>query len=281
VVEIDKDPTRLKEAIRRGQAIVWLCLLAAEALIFLTLYWLARRATVVMRDQQRRLVDSEKLTVIGEMSLALAHGIRNPLAAIRSSAEIAIDDVPESARKPLRDIITQADRLGAWLRDLLQYSRPEPGRPQPVCIQDLVRECVDGYEARFAQAGITVKVVRSEGGIPLVATDRPLILQAFNSIISNAMEAMQGGGMLTITCGLDADERAVVVSFSDTGPGMTPERLAQAFQPFRTSKPRGLGIGLSLVKSTLERYGGHVHIDSRPGEGTRVELSIPLRGSPR
>jgi len=276
VVQINKEPARLQQSIDRGQILVWLTLMGAGLLIFLTLFWLARHATQVMQDQQRRLVESEKLSVIGEMSLAVAHGIRNPLAAIRSSAEIAVDEVPESARKRLRDIVSQADRLSSWLRDLLQYSHPSPGPPRPVNVSEVLRESIDSFAPRLAQAGISLDRVGLEGTAAMVTGDRPLLMQAFNGIISNAMEAMPNGGKITAACRVDNVRRAVSVVISDTGPGMSGERLAQAFQPFRTTKPKGLGIGLSLVKSTLERYGGEVRIDSRPEEGTRVELVLPL-----
>ncbi|HET7402254.1 MAG TPA: ATP-binding protein [Usitatibacter sp.] len=276
VVKIDKAPEQLQHIIRRGQILVWACVLGAGLLTYLALFWLARHAAHVMRDQQRRLVESEKLTVIGEMSLAVAHGIRNPLAAIRSSAELALDDAPPAPRKHLADIITQSDRLSSWLKELLMYSRPRPGEVRPVDVVAVLGECVDSYAPRLRQAGVELEWIRPESAIPPIAADRMLLLQAFNGIVSNALEAMGPGGKLTVRCALEQAKGPVVVTIADNGPGMSRERLAQAFKPFRTSKPRGLGVGLSLVKSTLERYGGHVRIKSREHEGTLVDLVIPL-----
>jgi signal transduction histidine kinase len=273
VVHIDKEPARLRQSLARGHWLVWSMLLLAGLLIFLALFWLARHATCVMQDQQRRLVETEKLSVIGEMSLAVAHGIRNPLAAIRSSAEIAIDEVPEPTRKRLMDIVAQADRLSVWLRDLLQYAQPSRGKERPVDVADVLRECLESFAARLAQSGIVLKTHGLNHSAARVTADRPLLLQAFNSIVSNAMEAMLGGGQLTVESRVE--RRFVVVTISDTGTGMTAERLAQAFQPFKTSKARGLGIGLSLARSTLERYGGNVRIESAPQSGTRVYLVVP------
>jgi signal transduction histidine kinase len=275
VVQIDKEAARLQQSIDRGRALVWLTLVTAGLLIFLALFWLARHATQVMQDQQRRLVESEKLSVIGEMSLAVAHGIRNPLAAIRSSAEIAVDEVEEPTRKRLRDIVAQADRLSYWLRELLQYAHPSPAHARLVDVREVLRESVESYAARFAQAGISLTRAGIDGPPLRVNADRPLLLQAFNGIISNAMEAMHAGGSLTVHCRVEDAKGIVVVAITDTGSGMSEERLAQAFQPFRTTKARGLGIGLSLVKSTFERYGGEVRIDSHAGRGTRVELVLP------
>ena len=272
VVQIDKEPARLRQSLDRGHALVWTMLLTAGLLIFLALFWLARHATRVMQDQQRRLVESEKLGVIGEMSLAVAHGIRNPLAAIRSSAEIAVDEVPAAARKRLLDIVAQADRLSAWLHDLLRYAHPSHGSDRPVDVSDVLRESLGSLAGRLSQSAIAVETAGLDR-VARVTADRPLLLQAFNSIMSNAMEAMIAGGTLTVEC--RRERGCVVVAIADTGPGMTAERLGQAFHPFKTSKARGLGIGLSLVKATIERYGGEIRIESAPDSGTRVELVIP------
>ena len=108
--------------------------------------------------------------------------------------------------------------------------------------------------------------------------NRSLLLQAFNSIIANAMEVMPHGGKLTVQHKLETAQGRVKLSIADTGQGMSEKQLEQAFKPFHTTKPRGLGIGLTLVKRTLERYRGSVQITSRENAGTRVELTFVLAG---
>jgi signal transduction histidine kinase len=280
VVEIYKEPVGLLEGIRRGQTLVWSSLLIAGALIVATLFLVARRAAMVMADQQKRLVDSETLVVIGEMALAVAHGIRNPLAAIRCNAELILGEVPERSKTQLEDVIRQADRLSSWLRDLLLFSRPlEPeAAAEKVNLVEVLRESVESFASRCAQAGIGVEWIDAEVEIPPVIGNRMLLLQAINSIIANAVEVMSGGGKLTLCCILEMSQRRVRVIIADTGRGMSEERLALAFKPFNTSKPHGMGIGLTLVKRTLERYGGGVHIESRENMGTRVKLLLRVAG---
>jgi signal transduction histidine kinase len=99
-------------------------------------------------------------------------------------------------------------------------------------------------------------------------------MQAFNSIIANAIEAMPRGGTLTISSEVDPARGRVRVSVADTGVGMTEKQLSQAFKPFQTSKARGLGVGLALVKRIIERYGGTVALESRENEGTRIDLVL-------
>jgi two-component system sensor histidine kinase HydH len=276
VVEIHKEPSGLRAIMQRGRILVWISLLIFGALLFVTLFWLARRATMVMEDQQRRLVDSETLTVIGEMSLAVAHGIRNPLAAIRSSAELTLDHVHEEPRKHMMDIIAQADRLSYWLRDLLQYARPAEVGAEAVSVTDVLREALDGCARRLSQASIDLDWIEPEAHIPPVQGNRPLLLQSFTSILSNAAEGMAGGGALKVRCYFERTRGHVCVTVADTGHGMSEEQLAHAFRPFNTSKAQGLGVGLWLVKRTIERCGGRVHIQSRVGEGTKVEIVIPI-----
>jgi two-component system sensor histidine kinase HydH len=277
VVEIYKEPAALIESVRRGQFLVWASLVIAGLLIFMTLYWLARRASFVMEDQQRRLVDSNTLAAIGEMSLAVAHGIRTPLATIRSSAELILDEVPERPKKQVREIIAQADRLSHWLRELLLFSRPADTEvEQKVNLVAILRESIDNFAGEFAKAPIAVEWLASEVEFAPVVGTRPLFLQVFNSIIANAVDAMSTGGKLTVRCELEQAQGRVTVSIADTGAGMSEARLAQTFKPFKTSKVRGLGIGLTLVKSTLERHGGGVRIKSRENMGTQVELVFLL-----
>jgi two-component system, NtrC family, sensor histidine kinase HydH len=278
VVEIYKEPAGLLGSIRRGQTLVWTSLLIAGALIFLTLFMVVRRAAVVMQDQQKRLVDAETLAVLGEMSLAVAHGIRNPVSAIRCDAELILDTVPEGPKRQVQDIIRQADRLSHWLRDLLVFSRPSDAQAEKVNLVEILRESVQNFDSRFAQAQIAVEWICPESEIPPVVGNRLLLLQAINSIIANAVEVMSGGGKLTVRCDLERAQGRVRVDIADTGHGMSEARLAQAFRPFNTGKVRGLGIGLTLVKRALERYGGGVGIESRENFGTRVKLIFLVAG---
>lgn len=278
VVEIYKEPAGLLEGIRRGQTLVWSGLIIAGVLILVTLFLVARRATIVMDDQQKRLVDFETLAVIGEMALAVAHGIRNPLAAIRANAELILGEVPENSKQQVQDVIRQTDRLSSWLRDLLVFSRPSEtdAAVEKVNLAEILRESVESFASRFAQAGIAVEWIGADVEIPPVVGNRMLLLQAINSIIANALEVMSDGGTLTVRCIPEPSRGRARVVIADTGRGMSEERLAQAFKPFNTGKARGLGIGLTLVKRTLERYGGGVRIESRENMGTRVKLMFRI-----
>jgi signal transduction histidine kinase len=273
VVEIYKEPSGLFATIRRGQILVWVSSLLTGALIYLTLFWVVRRAAELIRSQQRQIVESEMLVVMGEMAGAVAHGIRNPLATIRSSAELTLEGDEQITRKCANDIIQQVDRLSYWVRDLLVFSRPPEGETEGVDMAAIIRESIQAFNTRFERSAITPRLDEPLE-LPKVVGNRALFVQAFNSIISNAIEAMPKGGTLTISAEVNPAQQLVRVSVADTGMGMTEKQLAQAFKPFYTSKSRGLGVGLALVKRIIERYGGSISLESRENQGTRVDLKL-------
>lgn len=232
----------------------------------------------VKLEEEKSRAETEALVVIGEMALSVAHSIRNPLANIRSSAELIFDEVNTDSKSHVKNIIDQADRLSYWVRDLLVFSRLPDAGAENVDMVAILREAIGNFAGRFSQAGISVDWINADVGVPPVVGNRSLLLQAFNSIIANAVEVMPNGGKLTLQHQLEKPQGRVKLSIADTGHGMTEKQLELAFKPFHTTKPRGLGIGLTLVKRTLERYRGSVQITSRENAGTRVELTFVLAG---
>ena len=276
VAKIYKEPGDLLRSIERGNALVWACTAFSAVLLYLALFWIIRRADIMLNAQQQRLVETEALCVIGEMSAAVAHGIRNPLASIRSSAELALDGDLESTRKNATDIIFQIDRLGKWVRDLLVYSRPLSGECQKINLVAMVEECLPHFSAQLEKNRISCVFVRPPAGLPPVLGASALATQALASVVANAIEAMPSGGTLRLELQLEPLLRRVLLSVADTGAGMSPAEMNLVFKPYYTTKRDGLGLGMALVKRIMERFGGDIRIDSRQGDGTQVNLSFPL-----
>lgn len=274
VVEIYKEPSGLEQAIRRGAILVWTSTGLGALFLYAVLFGIIRRADTVLKGQSRRLAESEALCRIGEMSAAVAHGIRNPLASIRSSAELALDGDLESTRKNAADIISQVDRLGQWVRDLLVFSRPVSGEAQSIDLVVLVEECLRGFATQFEKGGIASEFVRPPEPAPLVIGNRALANQALANIISNAIEAMPQGGSLRVELQPSRQRRGVNLVVSDSGHGMSASEIELAFKPFYTTKRKGLGLGMAQVKRIMERFGGAISVDSQKGAGTRVTLSF-------
>lgn len=276
VARIYKEPGSLMNSLQRGKTLVWAWTAFGAAFFYLALFCIIRRADAVLAAQRQRLGETEALCVIGEMSAAVAHGIRNPLASIRTSAELALDGDLESTKKNATDIIVQIDRLSKWVRDLLVFSRPLVDENQKIDLVSLVDECLPHFSTQFDKCRVSCEFLRPPAGLPRVVGAHALATQALASVISNAIEAMRDGGSLRIELKLEAQLRRVVLVATDTGTGMSRAVLDQVFKPYYTTKRNGLGLGMALVKRIMERFGGAISLDSREGEGTRVSLSFPL-----
>jgi len=275
VVEIYRTPHALFEAIRTGQMLIWGSAIAGGVFLYVMLFWIVRRADNIIRQQHERLLKAETFAAVGEMASAVAHGIRNPLSSIRSSAEIALEGDAGSFREPAQDIIGEVDRLERWVRSLLSYSRPLSGILKKIELNPILRESLGNF-ARDMERRNIAGVLDLQEPLPAVEGDALLLGQVMNSLLANALEAMVENGKVTLSSGVAAGRKHVLISLTDTGPGVEPAVLEQIFKPFYTTKPKGLGLGLPLAKRIIERFGGMIAIDSSPGTGTRVSLRFPV-----
>jgi signal transduction histidine kinase len=273
VVELYKTPQALFEAIAAGKRAIWIGAALAGLFLYAALFWLVRHADQTIRAQRERLVQSETFAAVGEMSSAVAHGIRNPLASIRSSAELALDSPPADWRGSANDIVEQVDRLESWVRRLLSYSQPLGDKAEPVQLGTLVQASLAGFERELERRHIRA-TVDIDAPLPPVKADALMLEHVFSSLIANAMEAVKQDGSIGVAVQRDG-ERGLRVSVSDTGPGMTPKEVQGAFKPFHTTKPKGIGIGLALARRIVQRFGGSIALASTPGIGTTVDVLLP------
>lgn len=274
VVELYKEPNELFAAISDGVRLIWISALGTGLVLFVALFWIVLRAHRIIEAQGEKLIENESLAVVGEMGSAVAHGLRNPLASIRSSAELALgSELPDDARSCAQDIVAQVDRLEGWIRELLTYAKPSHANLGPVAINEVLEESIASHVRALERRDIAIRRVFA-GTLPAVRGDGPLLRQMIGSLISNASEAMNSAGSITVSSYRDGNGR-VVVQVADTGQGIHPDKLRTVFKPFYTSKPKGLGLGLPLVKRMIERIDGKLELDSVPGKGTTVTLSFP------
>lgn len=275
-IEFYKQPQALAKSLTELRWYIALGALAGGALLFVALYGLVRRADRTIRTQQRQLVDQATLAALGEMSGAVAHGIRNPLASIRSSAELMIEGAPEDAKTAAKDIVAQSDRLELWVRELLAYTQPPDASQSaaPVTLLPLVSRCLDDFAREFERRGIEARR-DLPADLPSVRGDALMMAQVLRTLVSNAVEALGArGGRIEVSGRKDAGQRTVLLEVRDSGPGLSPDQLARVGQPFYTTKPRGLGVGLAMARRVVERAGGRLEIASQPGAGTTVRLHL-------
>ncbi|MGJ7517277.1 sensor histidine kinase [Pseudomonas baetica] len=273
MVEIYKEPIDLVERIQRGFKAIWLVTLLGGAAIYLGLFWIVRRAAMLLQSQQKQLVANETFVALGEMSSAVAHSLRNPLANIRTSAELAQEIASHSAQKNIGDIIGQVDRMSRWVRELLVSLRPVNDDHEDVDLVLTIDDALGAFEPLIKRSNVEVRFTPKS--VPPVVSQQVLLTQILNSLFANALEAMPTGGLLSIDIETPAPGQVSMI-LNDTGKGMTKQQQQMVFKPFFTTKQGGLGVGLALVKRIMERFEGSVELTSQEQEGTRVCLNFKV-----
>ncbi len=272
VIEVYRIPNALSQAINAGTALTWMVSTGIGIFLYVVLFWIVRRADQLIRSQQERLIESETMGALGEMASAVAHGVRNPLSSIRSSAELWHDTPGALGAESANDIISEVHRIEQWIRELLTYSHSPDYQKEAVDPSPLVQTCIAGFAREVKRRHVTIEQDLPYG-LPQIQANAPLFTQVLNNLVCNALEAMPAqGGSILISGKVTAGRREVAIKISDTGSGIDPEDVAKIFEPFFTTKAKGLGVGLTLVRRIVKRLGGRVHIASVPGKGTAITL---------
>ncbi|MFQ5597074.1 MAG: sensor histidine kinase [Nitrospiria bacterium] len=275
VFEVYKVPLMLFNTIKRGNRLVWASAAIGGFFLYASLFWIVRRAAYVMRDQQAQLVESEKLSVVGELTSAVIHGIRNPLASMRSSAEVALEtDSPSWLHQAAQEMTLEGDRLAASIRELQFYSGTSGGTYTSIPFNELLRSTLRSLEKKLKQNEINITLDLKEP-TPKIDADEAQLRQVFTSLVENALEAMSKGGKLTISS-LVTEENRLEIQIIDTGIGIPEDEIKNVFKPFFTSKRKGVGVGLSLAKRILEHHNGKIRLTSHLGSGTTIRIELPL-----
>jgi signal transduction histidine kinase len=236
------------------------------------------RMTENLRQSRAALVQAEKLASLGEMSAAVAHGLRNPLASLRAAAQVVRrhPDAP-SSREHLDAIVEEVDRLDRRISHLLSFSRPAPFHPLPESVPRLIEGLLPGFSQPLSDNGVELRVELPKA-LPQVQVDPMQLEQALVEIVSNALDAMPRGGVLRVSASHSAEggtAGSVVIEISDTGPGIPGHILPSVCEPFFTTRPEGTGLGLAIAKRYVEQNGGRLEISSRPGD-TSIRVRLPV-----
>ena len=272
VFELYKAPVALTAAIKDGHRQVWLTACLGALALYLTLFWIVRSADRRIKDQNERLLNAETMAAVGELAASVAHNIRNPLASIRSSAELALEITSSPISEQAHDIMASVDRIEEWLRDLVSFAHVDLVARARVDATQLMQHCFKKFTHEFQRCGIHGEVADNAQAVDVNA-DRALLGHVLHILVANAIEATAQGGRVTgqvTTAG-----GKVEIRIADTGRGISPEHLGKLFGLFFTTKPRGLGIGLALARRAVERFGGTIRAESTPGVGTVFMIELP------
>jgi len=226
-----------------------------------------------MLEIEEQLRRADRLSTLGELSAGLAHEIRNPLGSIRGTAEILKDGVDrDDPRHEFAEILVkEVDRLNRVLEDFLRFARQAPREEGACNLNGVVREVLDLTRRQAERSNVKVVVRLAE--LPPLAGDSGQLRQAFLNLVLNALQAMPGGGQLTVTTRLIDGQAEVLIS--DTGPGIPAGKEAHIFKTFVTSRPDGTGLGLPISQRIVAAHGGRISVASPPGAGATFTVALP------
>lgn len=258
-------------------------LLGVVLFILVGVFWYGRKLQRMhermIESQQRAFEEQQaRLASVGEVCSSVAHGIRNPLAAISTSAQLALEfgTADEPTRLRLADVVTESNRLDKRVTRLLDFARGPGSAADAYDLRDAVAEAVHEIEATARQQDVELKVdcasVRAR-----VTGNREQMVQAVIELVSNALDFAPTGTKVEIACGRIPDRPDhAMVSVTDGGPGFREDVRRHACELFYTTKAEGSGIGLASVLRTAELHGGEVVIESAKPRGATVRVVVPL-----
>jgi signal transduction histidine kinase len=233
-------------------------------------------------EERERLRD--RLAAVGEMAAVIAHEVKNPLAGIEVMAGLLRRKIPDApdAQIVLTDIINEAKMANAIVQEVLDFVRPIRLQVEHTGVAEAVKDAIQLADSKGKRGQVEVNVAISDG-LPINA-DQHQITQVFTNLLMNAYEAMGGKGSVRISAELlrledGGDGRdAVLIEFTDNGPGIPPDVADKVFDPFFTTKAQGSGLGLAIVRKIVDAHDGRIDLRTTPGQGTTIRVTLPVTG---
>lgn len=244
-----------------------------------------------LKQVHDRILQIEKMASLGRLSATVAHELNNPLEGILTYARLLIKklDKQQPMSPEVREMVEvleliarETDRCGTIVKNLLLFSKRDMGELQLASVRQIVERAAQLVQHHFEISGVTFDASYGSGEAVMLC-DENQIVQALVALFVNAVEAMPGGGTLSVGVVHEPQEGIVQIRVSDTGVGIPEEHLPHIFEPFYTTKQNkaGLGLGLSVVYAIVERHGGSIRVESTPSRGTTFILTFPSAESKR
>jgi signal transduction histidine kinase len=238
---------------------------------------------IVNRKQRRlveanqRLAHNEKVATLGRVAAQVAHEVRNPLTGLLLYSEHLkgkIDGkLPDGDAILIDKIIDTINNLTATTEQILNFARPVTLAPRRVDLNKVARDVSQLLSTEIAAHSIETKLELADAPVTGML-DEPSIRATTLNLVLNAIQAMPAGGHLSISTSTRGDK--LLMAIIDTGSGMTPDQIKQIFEPFNTTKSRGLGLGMPYAQKVIQQHGGQIIVESQPGKGTEVRIELPV-----
>lgn len=238
-----------------------------------------------LSNLRRQVERMERLAVLGQLSAGIAHEVRNPLAGIKSSAQVIAESLPPGDYRSqlVSRIVKEIDRSNALLQNFFQFARPRKPKFELHRIDELIHGVSLLLEPRLKNKAITISV-HCDRDIPAIFVDAGQIEQVILNLLLNSIDAVGRKGQIDLVAGLFNDGNgvdnnrpatAVCLEITDTGCGIDPNDLERIFNPFFTTKANGTGLGLSISNRLMQKNGGQIDVESTAGKGTTFKLIFP------
>jgi len=238
---------------------------------------------VIVNRKQRRLVEvnqqlaqNERVATLGRVAAQVAHEVRNPLAGLLLYSEHLKGKIngklPNSDAQLIDKIIDTINNLTATTEQILNYARPVTLAPRRVDLNEVARDATQLLSSEIAAHSIETELDLDSSPVAGML-DEPSIRATTLNLVLNAVQAMPAGGHLRISTSSSAGKLLMLIS--DTGSGMSADQIRQIFEPFNTTKSRGLGLGMPYAQKIIQQHGGQIVVESQPGKGTDVRIELP------
>jgi len=284
ILEMVLDMTEQYNSIAKFQYTIFGMAVLIMIIIFFALLFIVRKAERIIESrtiEQRRLVEqlnlAERLAALGEMVAGVSHEIKNPLGIIQSTAEL-LSNMPgaDESQKKLSGVITEESiRLNRIVTEFLDFARPHDLNLHSIQLDEIVRKNLDFLKPEMEKKGIIAQFNLSDNRSYKITADQDLLYRGIMNLIINAVQAIEDTGKIIIHIGEEKGGYRVVIK--DTGKGISDDNLNKIFNPFFTTKEKGSGLGLPIVRKIIEGHGGTIEIKSTEGVGTNVTLHLPKK----
>ncbi|HEX9078178.1 MAG TPA: ATP-binding protein [Desulfuromonadaceae bacterium] len=232
---------------------------------------------------ERRLYEAEHLSRVGQLASGIAHEIRNPLNYISLAIDhLKAEMLPHCGdSRPELEALTdkikeEVRRANYMVLNFMNYGRPLKLRRTLVAYPEILAKTLPLVSDRLEEQHIRVEQ-HIEPGLPLLWVDQELLRNCILNFLTNSIQAMNDGGLITLGAFPDAEQDRVCLTFGDQGSGIGADDIAKIFQPYFTTKDVGIGLGLAITERIVREHGGEIRVESSPGAGTTFTVLLPLK----
>jgi signal transduction histidine kinase/putative methionine-R-sulfoxide reductase with GAF domain len=235
-----------------------------------------QKTTADLRKTETQLIRSEKLAALGQLAAGIAHEIRNPLTSINILIHSLTENFPsgDSYREDLKVIEEEISRINEIVDQFLRFAKPAPPLLEKTDMFSIFEETLQLLRPQIEKQLIVVgKEIQA---LPIILMDREQMKQAILNLLLNAIQAMPGGGQLTLRGQNSKDGQWIYISIQDSGVGIPSENVDKLFDPFFSTKDGGIGLGLSIAHRIIDQHHGKIEVESAPGKGTLFTVWLPI-----